>query len=121
MARSQLERIAIDMELQAASDRRRADSAGMAGTVGKIADAGLAEMPGLKGFAAIRAAIGNFLSVLPKFLVQVLRSLPGLVATALAVSFGAPFWFDILSSLVKLGGTNASVRYSGVKPGAKKE
>ena len=70
---------------------------------------------------ALRARIQGFTADLPGMLRQILRALPGLVATALAISFGAPFWFDILSSLVKLGGTNASIRYSGVKPGEKKD
>ncbi len=51
---------------------------------------------------------------------QFLHSWWGMLVTAMAISFGAPFWFDLLSSLVKLGGSGASVRYSGVKPEDKK-
>jgi hypothetical protein len=32
-------------------------------------------------------------------------SIPGWILTALAISFGAPFWFDILNKLIKLRGS----------------
>jgi hypothetical protein len=69
---------------------------------------------------AWRNAIDDFLESLPSKLYRILLAMPGLLATALAISFGAPFWFDILSSMVKIGGTNASIRLSGVKPADKK-
>lgn len=40
----------------------------------------------------------------------------GLLLTALAVSFGAPFWFDLLTTLVKLRGGGGGPRMTGVKP-----
>ncbi len=61
-----------------------------------------------------------FLKALPGKLKIILRALPGLLATAVAVSFGAPFWFDLLTSALKLGGSGASARMSGVKPEGKK-
>ncbi len=67
-----------------------------------------------------KGAVLAFLSTVPGKLKIVMRALPGLLATAVAVSFGAPFWFDILSSALKLGGSGASARMSGVKPEGKK-
>ncbi|WP_315821425.1 hypothetical protein [Paraflavitalea speifideaquila] len=32
-------------------------------------------------------------------------SFPGWILTALAISFGAPFWFDLLNKLIKLRGS----------------
>jgi hypothetical protein len=44
----------------------------------------------------------------------------GILLTALAVSFGAPFWFDLLTTLVKLRGGGGGPRMTGVKPEEKK-
>lgn len=41
--------------------------------------------------------------------VEVLKRLPGWLITMLAISLGAPFWFDILNKLI-------NIRSSGVKP-----
>jgi hypothetical protein len=41
------------------------------------------------------------------FLVSYLPALPGLLITAIAALFGAPFWFDLLQHLVQLRGTGA--------------
>jgi hypothetical protein len=76
--------------------------------------------PSAPNSASWKTSILNFFIGLPSKLRIILFALPGLLATALAISFGAPFWFDLLSSVVKLGGTNASVRMSGVKPESKK-
>ena len=54
------------------------------------------------------------------FLRMVWRAKWGLLITAVCVSFGAPFWFDLMSSLISMRGSGASTRLTGVKPEEKK-
>ena len=42
------------------------------------------------------------------YFVCILKSLLGWVITALALSLGAPFWFDLLNKLMKLRGSVAT-------------
>jgi hypothetical protein len=44
----------------------------------------------------------------PSLLLSLLKSLLGWVITALALSLGAPFWFDLLNKLMKLRGSVAT-------------
>ncbi|WP_299579595.1 hypothetical protein [Mucilaginibacter sp.] len=55
----------------------------------------------------------DFWEVLGYLLRGFFSHLPGLLITALALSLGAPFWFDLLNKLV-------SIRAAGVKPEEKK-
>ena len=41
------------------------------------------------------------------YLLSFLPALPGLLITAIASLFGAPFWFDLLQRLTQLRGTGA--------------
>jgi len=53
--------------------------------------------------------IANFDILTQAFWQKVLEKLPGFLLTTLAISLGAPFWFDILNRVM-------NIRYSGSKP-----
>lgn len=82
------------------------------------------DQPSIRGLPSVggdwKSISLAFLKSLPGKLKIILGALPGILASAVAVSFGAPFWFDLLSSALKLGGSGASARMSGVKPEGKK-
>ena len=44
----------------------------------------------------------------PSLILSLLKSLLGWLITALALSLGAPFWFDLLNKLMKLRGSVAT-------------
>jgi hypothetical protein len=92
----------------------------------KLADSAQSATAALKQLRAAKTAgrerCGCILSpaCIPDFFRQFWSGIFGMILTALSISFGAPFWFDLLSSLVKLRGSGASPRLTGVKPEDKK-
>ncbi len=102
------------LEAKAISEKQKmADSAKSASKVLDSLNAMEKAAKDIKGCAC------SWLPCIPGFLAKLWAGLPGMILTALAISFGAPFWFDLLTSLFKLRG-GGGPRLTGVKPDEKK-
>ncbi|MBW8886139.1 MAG: hypothetical protein JF616_00150 [Fibrobacteres bacterium] len=101
------------LESRAITDRQKvADAAGAAGLALKELET--------KWKAEKSHASGSWLTCIGEFFRKLKSGIVGILLTALAVSFGAPFWFDLLTTLVKLRGGGGGPRMTGVKPEEKK-
>jgi len=69
---------------------------------------------------ALRLPLGWSNGATPRGGFQYLRALLGWVITAIALSLGAPFWFDLLSKVAALRGTGTKETTPAQEPKAKK-